>query len=209
MDKPKGENQSIRKMKNEDISQVSLIESDAFPQLFPPTSFRKELQREISTILVAISNSNTGEKKESSPHSKPIKSPVSYRSGNTGWKPGMDFLTGYIFLWDTTFEESHVMSIGTRRSHRRKGIGELLLHSALINLIEKGVRSLTLEVRVSNVPAISLYKKYGMTTQGLRKSYYTDNHEDAKIMTAVDIQSPDYQHLLNEKWRLLGERLKN
>ncbi|SVC41929.1 uncharacterized protein METZ01_LOCUS294783, partial [marine metagenome] len=163
MDKPKGDNQSIRKMKNEDISQVSLIESDAFPQLFPPTSFRKELQREISTILVAISNSNTGEKKESSPHSKPIKSPVSYRSGNTGWKPGMDFLTGYIFLWDTTFEESHIMSIGTRRSHRRKGIGELLLYSALMNSIKKGASSLTLEVRVSNIPAISLYQKYGMT----------------------------------------------
>jgi ribosomal-protein-alanine N-acetyltransferase len=100
------------------------------------------------------------------------------------------------------------MSIGTRRSHRRKGIGELLLHSALINLIEKGVRSLTLEVRVSNVPAISLYEKYGMTTQGLRKSYYTDNREDAKIMTVADIQSLDYRHLLNSKWEKLEERLK-
>ena len=208
MDRSKGNKQSIRKMKTEDISQVSLIESDAFPQLFPPTSFRKELQRKISTILVAISNSKTGKEEESSPYSKPIKSPVSYRSGNTGWKPGMDFLTGYIFLWDTTFEESHIMSIGTRRSHRRKGIGELLLYSALVNSIKKGARSLTLEVRVSNVPAISLYQKYGMTIQGLRKSYYTDNREDAKIMTVADIQSLDYRHLLNSKWEELEERLK-
>jgi len=76
-------------------------------------------------------------------------------------------------------------------------------------VIEKGVRSLTLEVRVSNVPAISLYKKYGMITQGLRKSYYIDNHEDAKIMTVDDIQSPDYRRLLNEKRKLLEHRLKN
>jgi len=209
MEKSKGHNQSIRKMKAEDISQVSLIESDAFPRLFPPTSFRRELPKKISTILVAVSNSKMKKSEECSPNSKVNRSSLSYRSGNTGWKSGMDFLTGYIFLWNTTFEESHVMSIGTRRSHRRKGIGELLLHSALINSIEKGVRSLTLEVRVSNVAAISLYKKYELTTQGLRKSYYTDNHEDAKIMTVDDIQSPDYRHLLNEKWKLLGHRLKN
>ena len=160
MENSKGHNKFIRKMKSEDISQVSLIESDAFPRLFPTTSFRRELQKKISTILVAVSNSKRKTSEECPPYSKINRSSLSYRSGNTGWKSGMDFLTGYIFLWDTTFEESHVMSIGTRRSHRRKGIGELLLHSALINLIEKGVRSLTLEVRVSNVPSISLYEKY-------------------------------------------------
>ena len=47
-----------------------------------------------------------------------------------------------------------------------------------------------------------------MTTQGLRKSYYTDNREDAKIMTVADIQSLDYQHLLNSKRKKLEERLK-
>ena len=196
-------------MKVEDISQVSFIESDAFPQLFPPTSFRREFQRKISTILVAVSNSQMVEKEEFSPYSKTTRNPLNYRSGNTGWKPGMDFLTGFIFLWDTTIEESHVMSICTRRSHRRKGIGEFLLYSALINSIKKGARSLTLEVRVSNVPAISLYKKYGLATQGLRKSYYADNHEDAKIMTVYDIQSLDYGNSLNDKLVRLQERLKN
>ena len=209
MEKSKGHNQSIRKMKVEDISQVLFIESDAFPQLFPPTSFRREFQRKISTILVAVSNSQMVEKEEFSPYSKTTRNPLNYRSGNTGWKPGMDFLTGFIFLWDTTIEESHVMSIGTRRSHRRKGIGEFLLYSALINSIKKGARSLTLEVRVSNVPAISLYKKYGLATQGLRKSYYADNHEDAKIMTVYDIQSLDYRNSLNDKLVRLQERLKN
>lgn len=209
MEKSKGHNQSIRKMKVEDISQVSFIESDAFPQLFPPTSFRREFQRKISTILVAVSNSQMVEKEEFSPYSKTTRNPLNYRSGNTGWKPGMDFLTGFIFLWDTTIEESHVMSICTRRSHRRKGIGEFLLYSALINSIKKGARSLTLEVRVSNVPAISLYKKYGLATQGLRKSYYADNHEDAKIMTVYDIQSLDYGNSLNDKLVRLQERLKN
>ncbi|PZC43994.1 MAG: ribosomal-protein-alanine N-acetyltransferase [Chloroflexi bacterium] len=209
MAKSKGHTQSIRKMKAEDISQVSFIESDAFPQLFPPTSFRREFQRKISTILVAVSNSQMVERKEFSPYSKDIRNPLHYRSTNTGSQDGMDFLTGFIFLWDTTVEESHVMSIGTRRSHRRKGIGEFLLYSALLNSIKKGARSLTLEVRVSNVPAISLYKKYGMSTQGLRKSYYADNHEDAKIMTVYDIQSLDYRNSLNDKLVRLKKHLAN
>ena len=202
---------SIRLMKEADISQVSLIEADTFPQLFPPTSFRKELQREVSTVLVAVTNPNIvkGNETPLTVLARKTSPSTTYRSGSTGSKPGMDFLTGFIFLWDTTFEESHVMSIGTRRSHRRKGIGELLLYSAAISSIKKGARSLTLEVRVSNVPAISLYKKYGMTTQGLRKSYYIDNHEDAKIMTVDDIQSLDYRNLLNDRRVRLEERLKN
>ena len=208
MEKSKGHNQSIRKMKVEDISQVSFIESDAFPQLFPPTSFRREFQRKISTILVAVSNSQMVEKEEFSPYSKTTRNPLNYRSGNTGWKPGMEFLSGFIFLWNMTTDEPHVMSIGTRRSCRRKGIGELLLHSALTKSICRGAKSLTLEVRVSNIAAISLYQKYGMCSRGLRKSYYTDNHEDGKIMTVDDIQSMDYKNLLNDKWVRLEKRLK-
>ena len=118
---------SIRPMKEADISQVSLIEADAFPQLFPPTSFRKELQREISTVLVAVTNPNLVKDSET-PHTTLTQknSPfTTYRSGNTGWKPGMEFLSGFIFLWNMTTDEPHVMSIGTRRSCRRKGIGEL------------------------------------------------------------------------------------
>ena len=201
---------SIRPMKEADISQVSLIEADAFPQLFPSTSFRKELQREISTVLVAVTNPNLVKDSET-PHTTLTQknSPfTTYRSGNTGWKPGMEFLSGFIFLWNMTTDEPHVMSIGTRRSCRRKGIGELLLHSALTKSICRGAKSLTLEVRVSNTAAISLYQKYGMCSRGLRKSYYTDNHEDGKIMTVDNIQSMDYKNLLNDKWVRLEKRLK-
>ena len=45
-----------------------------------------------------------------------------------------------------------------------------------------GAIRMTLEVRVSNVVAISLYEKLGFQKGGIRKSYYTDNHEDAYIM---------------------------
>lgn len=202
-----------RLMKEDDLSQVSLIEADAFPELFPPTSFRKELQRQISTAIVAIStvsSFNSHEHSNLSPQKSALLSPSDklYRSGNTGWKPGMEFLTGFVLLWNMSAEESHVISIGTRRSHREKGIGELLLHSAITRCINNGIDSITLEVRVSNKPAVSLYRKYGLTRQGSRKAYYSDNHEDADIMTVSGIQSSEYKVLLNEKWVILQHRLK-
>ena len=67
-----------RLMKEDDLSQVSLIEADAFPQLFPPTSFRKELQRQISTVIVAISTVsgfNSHEHSNLSPQKSAMLSP--------------------------------------------------------------------------------------------------------------------------------------
>ena len=50
-----------------------------------------------------------------------------------------------------------------------------------------GVKYLTLEVRVSNIPAIKLYEKYGFQSLGTRKGYYQDNNEDALIMWTENI----------------------
>lgn len=202
---------SVRLMREQDILQVSIIETDAFPHLFPPTSFRKELQRPISTLMVAASELNPidCERPFNKFTARMNSKAETYRSGNTGWKPGMEFLTGFIFLWQMSKEETHIMSIGTRRSHRRKGIGELLLHSALTKAIQEKVNSFTLEVRVSNTPAITLYEKYGFSHRGSRKSYYTDNHEDASIMTADNLHSTDYRLLMAKNLSLLSDRLKN
>ncbi len=206
-----GDTYSVRLMKEQDIPQVSIIETDAFPNLFPPTSFRKELQRPISTLMVAASQLNAieGEEIVKNPKTGMNTQVNTYRSGNTGWKPGIEFLAGFIFLWKMSSEETHVMSIATRRSHRRKGIGELLLHSALTKSIHEKVHSFTLEVRVSNTPAITLYKKYGLTHQGSRKSYYADNREDASVMTVDNLQSADYRLMMKKKLSLLSGRRKN
>ena len=202
---------SVRLMREEDIHQVSIIEEDAFPNLFPPTSFRKELQRPISTLMVAISPADP-RKNDEIVNNLTLEATTQtgrYRSGNTGWKPGTEFLSGFVFLWNMTKEETHVMSIGTRRSHRRMGIGELLLHSALSKSIREKRDSLTLEVRVSNIPAIRLYEKYGLTLRGYRKHYYRDNGEDASIMTVDNLQSADYHLLIEKNLTLLSGKLKN
>ena len=71
------------------------------------------------------------------------------------------------------------------------------------------IRTVTLEVRASNGAAQALYSKYGFTVQGRRKSYYTDNLEDALIMTVTDITSSEYIEritpLRNNLQNLIGE----
>uniref|UniRef100_UPI00359F6AE1 GNAT family N-acetyltransferase n=1 Tax=Jeotgalibaca porci TaxID=1868793 RepID=UPI00359F6AE1 len=66
-------------------------------------------------------------------------------------------------------------------SYKRQGIGEKLLQSLVAHGKEKGVENFILEVRISNEPAIALYKKYGFVEIDIRKNYYEQPVEDAYI----------------------------
>ena len=92
-----------------------------------------------------------------------------------------DTLVGYVGS-QTVIDESDVMNIAVHPDYRRQGIGEALLETLADALREKGSRGLTLEVRVSNTPAVSLYKKAGFLQVGLRKNYYRNPKEDALIL---------------------------
>jgi ribosomal-protein-alanine N-acetyltransferase len=80
--------------------------------------------------------------------------------------------------------ETHIINMAVRPDHRGKGIGKKLMEKVLN---KKDV--FFLEVRVSNLPALGLYEKYGFKKVGLRKKYYADNNEDAYIMR----REPDEQ----------------
>ena len=110
--------------------------------------------------------------------------------GETSREP----IVGFVGVWLTP-DEAHIITIAVRESHRGRGIGELLLIAAiaLATLNEREV--VTLEVRASNQAAQTLYEKYGFKTVGVRQRYYSDNHEDAVIMTTEPIRSASYQAL--------------
>ena len=76
----------------------------------------------------------------------------------------------------------HVMNVAVDPSHQRRGIATMLLGSLFERTTNDEKRGYTLEVRVSNEGAISLYEALGFTARGVRRGYYTDNHEDALIM---------------------------
>ncbi|MCD8511841.1 MAG: ribosomal protein S18-alanine N-acetyltransferase [Bacillus sp. (in: Bacteria)] len=90
-------------------------------------------------------------------------------------------IVGYNGVW-VIIDEAHITNIAVHSDFRRQGIGELLLEGAIKLAKELGAKKLTLEVRVSNYAAQSMYKKKGFQNGGIRKNYYTDNQEDAQIM---------------------------
>ena len=75
-----------------------------------------------------------------------------------------------------------MMNLAVAPSYRRLGIGEKLVNELICQLKDNKVTCLTLEVRVSNAPAIALYKKLGFSEVGRRPGYYHNPREDALIL---------------------------
>ena len=90
-------------------------------------------------------------------------------------------IVGYGGFW-LIDGEAHVSTIAVHPDHRRRGLGELLLAGMLSRGIAHRAEYSVLEVRVSNEPAINLYRKYEYEIVGQRKRYYRDNDEDAFLM---------------------------
>ena len=93
-----------------------------------------------------------------------------------------DRVVGFAGLW-MMVDEAHITTFAVRTAWRRQGIGERLLLALLDIAKARGAREATLEVRPSNHQARRLYEKYGFLLVGVRPRYYSDNNEDALIMT--------------------------
>lgn len=92
-----------------------------------------------------------------------------------------DVIIGYAGMW-LILDEGHITNIAVHPEFRGIGAGNKLLE-ALIEICKiESVTSMTLEVRISNIVAQNLYRKYGFAEEGIRKEYYGDNKEDALIM---------------------------
>ena len=90
-------------------------------------------------------------------------------------------IVAYAGAW-VSFNQAEVMHVAVEPELRGQGIGTLIF-GALIEAVKKrGAKSVTLEVRPSNTPAIKLYESFGLKSVGRRKGYYLDNGEDALIM---------------------------
>jgi ribosomal-protein-alanine N-acetyltransferase len=93
-----------------------------------------------------------------------------------------DRIVGYGGMW-LMVDEAHITTFAIHPGWRRQRIGERLLLAFLDLARDRHAREATLEVRLSNLAARRLYEKYGFRPVGLRPRYYSDNNEDALIMT--------------------------
>jgi ribosomal-protein-alanine N-acetyltransferase len=90
-------------------------------------------------------------------------------------------------------DEAHIVTVAVRDGHRGRGVGELLLIAAVETALRERQAVVTLECRVSNAVALRLYEKYGFERVGLRPRYYSDNQEDAYVMTVGGIEAAAYR----------------
>lgn len=90
-------------------------------------------------------------------------------------------VAGYCVSW-IVFEQLHIQNVAVHPRHRRVGLARHLLHRALAEGMECGVRSAQLEVRRSNVVALKLYESLGFCEVGERKNYYSRPIEDAVLL---------------------------
>ncbi|MCL2320684.1 MAG: ribosomal protein S18-alanine N-acetyltransferase [Oscillospiraceae bacterium] len=93
-----------------------------------------------------------------------------------------DKLVGFIGMW-AIVNEGEITNIAVLPEYQNKGVGAKLLKKLIKLSQDKKLENLYLEVRFSNLSAQSLYRKFGFKTYGLRKCYYSDNKENAILMS--------------------------
>jgi ribosomal-protein-alanine N-acetyltransferase len=209
----------IRRMAEGDIQQVLEVDLDAFPDQWPhptPSSFHHELRNKLAYYVV-IGRDSADHAGGNGHRIIGLKEVVSYFKQlfshdrfyvPAGSPAGVDRLVGMAGIW-MMVDEAHIVTIAVRKSHRHRGLGEWLLISLIGLSMQLRAKYVTLEVRESNMTAQTLYEKYGFTKAGIRRKYYSDNGEDALIMTTCELDSPSYVERLqrlkqehNARWRL-------
>ena len=187
---------TIARMTLADIPRVTEIEKLAYPSPWPSSTYRKELQENTNAHYIVVRDNGltqvppTAQPADQS--RKHFSVPFIHSRAATQQPADLATIIGFAGLWKV-LDESHITTIAVHPGHRGNGAGELLLSTLIEMSFELDVRHVTLEVRVSNTVAQNLYRKYGFIQTGIRRRYYSDNHEDAAIMTTGDITSPGYR----------------
>ncbi|MCJ7509924.1 MAG: ribosomal protein S18-alanine N-acetyltransferase [Dehalococcoidia bacterium] len=210
----------VRPMDLGDISQVMEIERESFLDMWPTSAFKQDIQHNrLARYLVVVEQREEGEEAtappaEHEPKGSPMSPPGLGRwlgelkrlfGGEEEAETSREPIVGFVGVWLTP-DEAHIVTIAVRESQRGRGIGELLLIAVIALAILNDREVVTLEVRASNQAAQTLYEKYGFRNVGVRPHYYSDNHEDAVIMTTEPIHSAPYQALFQQLRREHHER---
>ena len=182
----------IRPMEACDIPQAMDIERQSFPTMWPQTVYQRELKNRMARYLVACQPLE--DERADGEHG--VGSLIRRLRGS-GPSPA-DRVLGTVGVW-FMMGEGHIVTIAVDPEYRRLGIGELLLTTGLEAALEAQQDTVTLEYRISNVAARALYEKYGFAQVGVRARYYTDNQEDAVLMTTPPVRAPEYRRLLAQR----------
>lgn len=186
----------IRPMRLGDIPQVMDIERESFPTMWPQTTYRRELKNKLARYLVAYQPMDE-HSIAATPEREPGLTGLLRRMFSSS-SPTKEHILGLVGLW-CMMGEGHIVTIAVREAYRRQGIAEVLVVAILETAREAGQDGVTLEYRISNHAARRLYEKYGFSQVGVRARYYSDNQEDAVLMSTAPLRSSKFQRLLSQR----------
>jgi ribosomal-protein-alanine N-acetyltransferase len=184
----------VERMTLGDIDQVMAIERVVFAAPWSARAYRYEITKNAHSTMLVV-------RKALTPSGPLVK--LGRLLGLGAPLP----LLGYAGLW-LLADEAHICTIAVHPQWQGQGFGELLLISLLEHGLKLGASRATLEVRVSNHSARALYEKYGFEIISRRKGYYTDNKEDAYIMTTPPFETAQFQVNLDGRRLQLYDRLR-
>lgn len=104
-------------------------------------------------------------------------------------------IIGYIGYW-LIGDEGHITTVAVDINFRRLHVADILLYNLIKDAQNNNIKYLTLEVRSSNIAALCLYNKFAFNQLGIRKKYYQDNNEDGIILWTEDINTKNYNLLI-------------
>jgi ribosomal-protein-alanine N-acetyltransferase len=189
---------ALQPMALADVPTVADIEREAFTLPWPESAFRSELAHHSSSCYL-VARYTPWDLRPNGNSDLSAPRPWAARALDPS-------LVAYGAYWEV-LDEAHICTLAVRVAWRGRGLGGLMLLALLDEAIARGARAATLEVRASNAVAQRLYSRYGFERAGERKRYYTDNDEDALIMTAAKVDSAGYQQLLSTLREGLWQRL--
>jgi ribosomal-protein-alanine N-acetyltransferase len=159
----------FRRMKPEDVPRVHEIDLLSFSMPWPEKSYLFELMENPTTLALVAELISPG---------------------------GGLVIVGMVVVW-IVVDEAHIATIAIHPDFRGQGFGKRLLGETLRQSMQRGVNTVTLEVRENNLLAQQMYVKFGFKIVGRRPHYYKDNNEDAILMT-VDKLGSQYLERLNK-----------
>lgn len=188
---------AISRMTLADIPAVMAIERESFPMPWPAEAYRHEIEANAKAYFVVAHTPLFAE----SPSNHRVKMNMFQwllarnRPSSVVGRPSS--VVGYAGMWNFA-DEAHIATIASHPQWRGRGVGEWLLIHLLREALRQNAFCATLEVRVSNVAAQCLYKKYGFEEVGRRKAYYNNNREDALIYTITNFRTAAFAQQLRE-----------
>lgn len=202
----------IEPMTQDDVEEVSRVERRCFTNPWPVAAYRRELrspQQNYYCVLRDVREpSANGDGNGGAGSLNGFRQRLSWwTQGHLPPSGGKAPIIGFAGMW-IIFEEAHVTTIGVSPDYRGRGLGEMLFMDLVEEAQRRNATWLTLEVRVTNMTAQNLYRKYGFSIQGRRPRYYSDNNEDAFIMWSESLKDPDYLKRIAQLKRGIERRLK-